>query len=654
MKKQLLLLFLAASAAISTYGESTVGSVFCSDFKKDFENGGTLSEGWSSKGVEGPVAESMTQYFGNYSATNAFSVLEFDSFYGAFTPSEFSVAEGSDQWLYTPEFEVTEDAMIISFDVAVVNSGDKNNFKLYISESAGAEDDYYEIMGSSVTGTEGKTVVSSRSFVLDGYKGEKIRLAFVSNGNHSGMMGFGEISVAPFYVGVENLEALKTVVIDDMHPGFTVYADIATPYKANSVTALLTTDDGYEYKAVTNGAFSQNIINATFNFPSIDMQGKTEVGYKIVFTPNYANAPSVEISGMLNYGVCTYPGVLVLEELTGTWCSWCPYGAGVLEYLQDTYNGGDKGLALGFAVHSGNVSVDPMEVPDLLNATQAAAKRLNFSGFPYMMINRSAGIHPAESLDYCRSTIAKGSYANVKIREVALSDDKSEMTVKYDGFLSFDAEGTGLNVLAYVTQNNMTGKGRTWKQANNLSSYTSQRIESELGADVVPYFEKFINGAENPVEMAFEDVARYVYPAYAGVRIEGAWKKDEAKEMSMTVPVLDYVTDLNEAEVAIIFTSAASGEVVAADRMSISGTNGVNEISDSLSAAAQVYMIDGKLYVETAADAVVEIYTTDGSCMMRQNVVNGLNTIDMPEISGIAIVRVIDGANVVTGKFAVK
>lgn len=645
MKKLLLPLSLCC-AYLNIYAviPQPVNSVLYSDFTNAITQSDNLPEGWHSKGIDAKPSAQWNSLFSKYSSDNAYSLMLSggqESAVFAYTPSEFQGNTPSDQWLYTPEFEVTADPMLITYTVSAVGNTVRNNYSIYISESGPSQENFYEIMGSTITGKGDNAASEIRSFVLDGYQGEKVILAFVNNGNTTGMMGFGEISVAPFYLALDNPDKYRNIIVDEDHTGFTVNGLVATPVNTRNMKAVLQTSAGYEYEYNFSGSISATPSEMTLRFPTIDMMGQSATDYTITITPDYKGAVPAVLSGTINYGEHTYPGVLVLEELTGTWCGYCTYGIGSMEYLQHTYNGTD-GLAIGVAVHGGNgAAADPMEIKELMSLTETMARPMGFSGYPHMIVNRSAGGHPAEIFKLCDQLISKGSYANVKISDIVFDEKTREMTVKYDAFLSFDAQVANINALAYVTQNKMSGVGKDWFQNNNLCNYTTEQIVKEVGNEVAPYYSEFINGAPSLMKLEFNDVARYAYPSFYGERMEGEWTKDTAKECEMKFTLPADVTDWRNAEVAIILTNSNTGETIAGDRMQATGLTAVGMIENADEISVSASGNELKIFSSDAGKA--ELITTDGSKISTLAISAGMNTFT-PDAKGLLIVKVNAGS----------
>lgn len=646
--KRLLLPTLLMAASICGHAQDPVNAVLNSDFPAALEQQKTLPDGWTTRGIDATPAGECKTTFSEYSSTNAFKLLDKEIGVFAWSPSQFNGSTASDQWLYSPEFEVTADPMIITYSVAVSGSGAKNNFNIYISESGPEQENFYEIMGSGIKGKGDAPYCETRTFVLDGYKGEKVTLAFVNSGNTEGMLGFGEISVTPFYLALDNADKYSYIIVDEDHPGFNISGKVATPVAVREMKAVLKTSTGFESEYTFSGAMSATQSNFTLRFPEIDMMGQTVADYTVTITPAYKGAVAAEISGTINYGAHTYPGVLVLEELTGTWCGYCVYGLGSMEYLKDKYGKS----AIEIAVHGGNPpAVDPMEVSDITSQTESLARSTGYSGYPHMLVNRSAGGHPAEIFNTCENIFNKGSYANVKITDIQYDEATRTVAVKYDAFASFDAQVANINEMAYITENNLTGEGKDWAQSNNLCNYTTEDMIKEVGETIAPYYAQYINGALSKMKMTYNDVARHIYPSFNGQHVEGAWVKDTAKKCEMTFALPDNVKDWRNVDVAVILTNSNTGEMIAGDRANLAGNTavGMTEAADDI----RILSSDRQLTVVSAEAGTVEVYTTDGCKLTEVEISEGVNAIDV-DAKGLMILKVNAGNKSKSSKIILK
>lgn len=620
------------------------------NFQEAFDNQ-QWPEGWITIGQDiKPVGKLASEFFPQYSATDCYSLASNGVNVLAFSPSEFEGEAPSNEWLITPAFTITDKSNMLTYTVGAYGNKITNKYQVYISEGGTAKEDFTPLTDSGVKGDVKVVNLANRRFMMEGYEGKTVRLAFVNEGNTSGMMGFTDIQVAPYYLEIKNLSSFDALVLSDNQKKVGMTLTLTTPEKCTGFTAKLTTSTGFESTFVSKTKFSSTKAKTeTFEFPEeVDLNGAKAADYTITITPNYDGAPTTTLTGRIVFAEMKYNKVAVMEELTGTWCGYCPYGYSLMNYVVDKYNGQEGNpLAIGVAVHND----DPMAISYIDSGITAVGKPLGFNGYPSMIINRETALHPAESLDYIDNLLKEKTYASVKINKVDYNEDSQEVTMNYGLTLGYDSENCGLKAMVITTQNNMTGKGPKWSQANNLAGMPAGQISGAFGEDAVPYFEMFIGDASNSVSgLLYPDVAREYYPSVTGDLIEGSFVNDVATDIEVKFPMSKNVTKLEDAVLTVVILNSA-GEIVTADHVGYNGfeITAVDGIENgSISVRAQ----QGKVAVNAPAAGIVTVFSADGRVVAKADVAEGLNFIDAPR--GISIVRVEAGSESKTVKVIVK
>jgi hypothetical protein len=184
--------------------------------------------------------------------------------------------------------------------------------------------------------------------------------------------------------------------------------------------------------------------------------------------------------------------MVVVEEATGTWCSWCPRGAVWMHNMEERYNG----YFLGVAVHNN----DPME-----NANYDAGIGTKISGYPSAIVDRGIDIDPsAMEGDFLTRILVepKGYITNGAMYNANTKELKVSLTTK------FNTAVTGNWKLAFVLiEDSVTGTGAGWSQAN---SYAGGSRGPMGGYESLP----------NPVpaaQMVYDHVGRIIYPNFNGL-----------------------------------------------------------------------------------------------------------------------------------------
>lgn len=208
-------------------------------------------------------------------------------------------------------------------------------------------------------------------------------------------------------------------------------------------------------------------------------------------------------------------GVLV-EEATGTWCTWCPRGHVFMERMHEKYGE----LFVGIAVHNN----DPMVVTEY---DAGATSNPSFSGFPSVSVGRSVFIDPSAVEGPFLESIAVGPRGAFEIG-ADLDDNTGEMKISLE-LEALESLFFADNVALVIVEDEVTGSGAGWDQVNAYSGGG----QGEMGG-----FEDL----PNPVpaaQMVYQDVARALVTAYDGVDadIEGILSAGESKLYNFTFTV---------------------------------------------------------------------------------------------------------------------
>ena len=147
---------------------------------------------------------------------------------------------------------------------------------------------------------------------------------------------------------------------------------------------------------------------------------------------------------------------VVVEEATGTWCTWCPRGAVYMDRATQCF--GDH--FVGIAVHNEDPMVNS-EYDDGITSFPG------FSGFPSVIVDRTNIIDPADIFQPIADKIV--NQAAVEIDIDARVDNKTrELTVNAFGMFNQDIPA-GYRWNAVLVEDGLTGTSSTWRQINAYS-----------------------------------------------------------------------------------------------------------------------------------------------------------------------------------------
>ena len=639
MRKSVLLTLASLGLAVGAQASVVLHKSFDSDFNA-YE---TLPSTWLQHGIDGVPSGTYVDFFKEYSPSEPYTLLLYDNNRVAFTTSEFSDGETSDQWLITPEFEITEESELLYFTVYASGTTMRCNYQVLLSEGGTEESDFSkQLLSTALQGQNLVVNTATRRVVIDGYAGKKVRLAFVNKNNTRGILGFSDIGVAPYYMQIENPEGLESMVVDADDPTLTFKLRVATTSKVNGLTATLECGNGFE----THYEFSGNITSGMFTtispvFKDIDFKGLNQMPYKVSLRPNNPDLPETIIEGELVKAPRLYATNVVSEEGTGTWCGWCPYGMGLMEYYSDVYDGKEgRSKFIPVAVHSD----DPMQANDayVTGWQKAAQKYMPSLGFPCIMANRAVCEHPV-TIDI-KSMAERKAYANLYVSRVDMDETDWNVKVAFRPRVSFNADDFTFRASVILLENGLTGTGSQWAQTNNLYQYTEDMMIEEFGVEKTAYLKRFLSRPNNVIpasEMVYNDVVRDAYPSFEGMVLDGVWKADTYRDEEISFSLPYSVRNPENISLVVVLTDNATGQIVAADEVKAADfgkdLSGVGSMMTAAEGIA-LYRSGDAVVAEIEETGTAEVYSADGLRTGVIILVEGHNEIELPE--GLSIIRV--------------
>ncbi|MFT6335954.1 MAG: thiol-disulfide isomerase/thioredoxin [Halioglobus sp.] len=152
----------------------------------------------------------------------------------------------------------------------------------------------------------------------------------------------------------------------------------------------------------------------------------------------------------------THPDkAVVVEEATGTWCTWCPRGTVYMDEMSKRF--GHNFVAI--AVHNN----DPMALSAYDNAITSFPE---FSGFPSVIYNRTDIANPDAIVGPSISDMSKAPEVTVEIG----ADENGGSLVSNVRVRVAEANASAdYNITVVLTEDNLTGDGDDWNQVNAYS-----------------------------------------------------------------------------------------------------------------------------------------------------------------------------------------
>ena len=207
---------------------------------------------------------------------------------------------------------------------------------------------------------------------------------------------------------------------------------------------------------------------------------------------------------------------VVVEEATGTWCTWCVRGHVFMERMEEKY--ADR--FIGIAVHNG----DPMAVEEYDSYVGSFP---GFSGYPNAIVDRSSVVDPS-GLEVPIVTRVQMDVKSTFEITATYDPDLKELVPTVTVFAKEDIPST-YRLVVVLVEDDVTGTSSGYNQINAYAGGGN----GEMG------------GYENlpsPVpasQMVYEDVARALFTPANGMAVGEKIEAGQSKEFTFGVELTD-------------------------------------------------------------------------------------------------------------------
>ncbi|MDR0507946.1 MAG: Omp28-related outer membrane protein [Dysgonamonadaceae bacterium] len=314
---------------------------------------------------------------------------------------------------------------------------------------------------------------------------------------------------------------------------------------------------------------------------------------------------------------------IVMEEGTGTWCSWCPRGAVGMAKMKALY----PETFIGISIHNS----DPMMVADY----DLAMRQRFFSGYPQMVINRKielSGDPYFDAENFYKKETENMSRIGVELNAGFTDETKTAIDAVTSITFAYSASDVDLQLAYVLTESGITGYPQSNAYANTG--------ESMGGYENMPgTIDNFVHN----------DVARGIYPGFHGEKnsIPASVVELTPVKHSYTITLPSTIHNKDSLELAVILLDVATGRIINACKTEIGeGMSLRNKIERNISASIS----NGYLHVYPATDIQgMELYNLSGQKLISlSSVENPIPANMFP--SGIYLVKIKTGADVKTVK----
>ncbi|MEO6037703.1 MAG: T9SS type A sorting domain-containing protein [Saprospiraceae bacterium] len=629
MLKKLLLSFLATATLATLNGQVL--------WQEDFEGGTTLPAGWSqtSDASDGgwQVAEPsslasqyfpITSYQGNAVGTN----------------DDACNCDKGNELLQLPAIDLTGQTNVFLLADLFYFHGQYQSAVEELTLEASTDDGATWTVVKSIPGN-GDWI--TRGVDISAYAGQaNVKLAFRYNDGADWLYG-------------AVIDNLKIVVADNilkakvggatlskylaLIPGYLPYGQKALPgtelYASSSIS-----NPGYVPITSFDATLTAGSFTEVKHFDGLDIPLFETYNFDFdgAFTVDAgANPVSVTISNINggndndvtdNSSSFTVAGVtpaagrsVVVEEGTGTWCGWCPRGAVMMDYLEETF----PETFVGVAVH--NATTDPMRV-----ATYDQGMLTLISGFPSGLVNRTfVNIDP---LEFESAFVDQLSVPPAVLVSQEVSWNATTRKAIVTSHLNFQEQLDGdYRILTVFTQDSVKGTATGYAQVNYYS-----------GGSVGP-----MAGYENlaatipAAQTQFDHVARALIGGFKGAAnsvptTNAAGSTSDYTAAAFTVPATQNPAKMHAITMVI---DQVTGEVVnAATTPSaaflVVGTKDLTDGSVAVKMSPNPVRDQAIITMTLAQNSDVQLHIVDmyGKVVMEQNYSNIIGETKLPFLVG--------------------
>ncbi len=537
-------------------------------------------------------------------------------------------SSANDQWLISPQVAITNgDAL--NFWLQRNPDAYADNVDILLSTTGNNTSDFTVTLAQLTFGADdGQADWTEYNYDLSAYDGQNVYIAFrehvADNQNDGSAIFLDDVTIGqpePWDAAITSLTIAPYVTLGNVD-----VTGVIKNIGVNTITSLdLTWTDGTNQHTETLSGLSI-ATGQTYEFTASEQLNVTNaVPYNISAWVTLANDADVHNDTATT--VVTAVSELVTkkvvgEEAGGTWCGWCVRGIVALKDLAHNY----PDTWIGIAVHNG----DPMVVNEYDG-------NMNVGGYPSGYVDRADGeVDPGNFEDVYLQR--KDMVPPVKIEVVNEAWDAATSTMSFDVKATFVTQLNGnFRLNAVITEDNVTGTGSDWNQANY---YSSQSYDIDLTDwEGINY-----KNLPNPIpaaDMVYNEVARAILGGFTGVdgSVPASVNDGDVAtySFSYTVPSGQKPEDMHLIGMII---DQNTGEIVNADMIESPVTTGVTKVENT---SINIYPnpSTGLVNIKGADNSRIEVLNSVGQLVLTVSNASNMETVNLSNFdNGTYIIRI--------------
>lgn len=323
---------------------------------------------------------------------------------------------------------------------------------------------------------------------------------------------------------------------------------------------------------------------------------KTITITKVNGQPNNAAVPTADGTLITVTHKPTYRPVI--EEFTGTWCGWCPYGIAGMKSAHKKY--GDKVVLI--AAHASDI----MAIDDYSPILSLV------SSYPSAFFNREVSFYPNSSnmsilID---QSLHRTTVADIDTEAYWDSEDQKGINLYTTTTFVYDSNEANYGIAYVLLANGLTGTTASWAQSNNLSGQSGSDMEM---------LEWYTSGSK-VTGLKYDHVAIGAWGIKEGLEESLAPQITAGKEQkfayTLSIEGNSLVQDKSQLSVVTLLIDNTTGIIMNATQTKIEApeANNINGITSSTNQTVKYYNLQG----QEVGDDYRGIVVTKGRKMLRR------------------------------------
>ncbi|MDE5880620.1 MAG: choice-of-anchor J domain-containing protein, partial [Muribaculaceae bacterium] len=538
---------------------------------------------------------------------------EEDSNFAAASHSCYDPAGRSDDWMVTPQLFIPDDKTTLSFKSQSYRNAKNDVLKVYVWES----NDIVTILTKNIVDKiryNGKLVYNQKqtpgsseenlagdwtlnTVDLSEYAGKYIYIAFVNDNQNQSVIFVDDIVVSRDVAAVLSIDTPETVVDEDevRIKGRLV---VMKEFGINGYQLTLSDAEGNLIETISSDEALEKGEMCSFSFEKpVALEKGAVNSFLICFS---TGAEKIDMKYDISNLLFETTKRVVLEEMTGTTCQFCPQGIITIEYLQDLF--GD--LFIPVAIHSYNGD----RFGGSLQSEYSAF--LGLSAAPTGRVARGEIVSPMynDKLDYIftapdgltwlqkvEEELGKMATLDIDVKSANIDTEGNKVSLDVSVLSAINRKNANINVFGILMEDGLMGfqtNGLYTTEAPGLGEWGKDGANGK--SNVLWYYDDVVRGTS-----AIETAGIYSGFNGKGGYIPSEIKAGEAMDFSFDFALPSGIADINNTKVCLILIDANTGEYINAV-----ATGHIPAAVDAIGAdettVADVYDLTGRIVMRSA------------------------------------------------------